>query len=396
MRRFFLILSSFLCLNLAAQERTSTKAINDDVLFAPEFHAYGHGRMNNAQSEGYRWYERFTIMHVSDIHSRYSQLQEALEVAAGKVDAVLNTGDDAHGCRKEDADMVKDILGNTSRVVSETTTVSYMQVPGNHDVTGLDKKEYFKKIAPVVEKCNQDVVWGDEKGFRSYGYVDFTEGDHEGDFRIIMLDPFDYDDGRFDDPYPFMSAVFSQKQVDWFIDALVDAAAKGLHVVTMMHYSFGDAEVFNEETANPDADFFQDPFMIPDIIDAVQNKAKLSKSYPDRSGLNDVVIDRDFSEAGDLDFVAHLFGHIHSKNDYQCQKSGGRKYDILMLGESAIGKPGVALNKIFIEKGTINDISFSALHIDVVEKAVYRVAYGAYLHYDGSESARTERIPYRF
>ena len=335
-------------------------------------------------------------MHVSDIHSRFSQLQEALEVAEGKVSVVLNTGDDAHGVSAGDAGHVKGVLDRTGALLEENAAVPYMQVPGNHDVTGLTKEEYFKRISDAVGKLNSEVVWGDAQNYRSYGYVDFVEGSHEGDFRIIMLDPFDYEDGRFGNTYPFISAVFSQRQVDWFIDALVDAASKGLHVITMMHYSFGDAETFNEDKAKPDAHFFQDPFMIPDIIDAVQNKTRLSRSYPDKAGLSDVLIDRDFSSAGDLDFVAHLFGHIHSKNEYQCQKSDGRKYDILMLGESAIGTPGTALNKIYIEEGTINDISFSALHIDVVERVVYRVSYGACLHYDNSKNTRVDRIPYRF
>lgn len=396
MKRFLSILLSFACISLAAQERKSTRSINDDILFAPEFHAYAHGRINNEQGEGQKWYNRFKVMHISDIHSSYSQLREALEVSEGKVSAVLNTGDDAHGCDVEDAAEVMAILDRTGAAVEKNNDLPFLQVPGNHDVTGLTKEDYFKRICTVVEKFCPDVVWGDAENHRAYGYVDFKEGPHMGDFRIIMLDPFDYDDGRYENPYHFVSAIFSQKQVDWFIETLTDAAANDLHVLTMMHYSFGDAEIFNEETANPDAHFFQDPFMIPDIIDAVQNKTRLNRAYPDESGLTDVVIDRDFSNVADLDFVAHLFGHIHSKNAYRCQKTDGKKYDILMLGESAIGTPGTALNKIFIEKGTVNDISFSALEIDVVEKAVYRVSYGAYLEYDRSGSSRTERIPYRF
>ena len=45
---------------------------------------------------------------------------------------------------------------------------------------------------------------------------------------------------------------------------------------------------------------------------------------------------------------------------------------------------------------TINNIAFSALEIDVVEKAVYRVSYGAFLNYDKSNSERTTKILYRF
>lgn len=43
-----------------------------------------------------------------------------------------------------------------------------------------------------------------------------------------------------------------------------------------------------------------------------------------------------------------------------------------------------------------NGIAFSALEIDVVEKAVYRVAYGAYRNHDKTDSPRTLKIPYRF
>ena len=136
--------------------------------------------------------------------------------------------------------------------------------------------------------------------------------------------------------------------------------------------------------------------MIPDIIDALQNAQRLSRVYPDQAGIHDVTVDVDFSAVPELKFVAHLFGHIHSRNDYQCQKADGTKYDILMLGETAIGVPGTALNKIDIVPGTINDISFSALEIDVVEQTVYRISYGAYLNHDGSNNSRTVRIPYRF
>lgn len=220
----------------AQQGRKLTLRINDSILFAPEFHAYKYGRIKNEKGEGKRWFRRFTIMHISDIHSNFSQLEEALLVSADKADVVANTGDDAHGKRAADAPRVREVLGATSATVRRFNRRPYLQVPGNHDVTGV----------------------------------------------------------------------------------------------------------------------------------------------------------------GELDFVAHLFGHIHSKNDYRCRKSDGTEYDILMLGESAIGWSGTALNRIHMEEGTINDISFSALHVDVQEKAIYRVSYGAFRHYDNPSQARTQKIVYRF
>ena len=145
MKRYLLILLSFACISLAAQDRKSTKSINDEVLFAPEFHAYSHGRINNEQGEGRKWYNRFKVMHISDIHSSYSQLREALEVSEGKVSAVLNTGDDAHGSDMEDAAEVKAILDRTGATVGKHNDLPFLQVPGNHDVTGLTKEDYLNQ-----------------------------------------------------------------------------------------------------------------------------------------------------------------------------------------------------------------------------------------------------------
>ena len=389
-----ILIASF---SLNAQERISTKAINDDVLFSPEFYSYSFGRETNEAGEGVSWYKRFSILHMSDIHTSPGQLEEALLVAKGKMDAVVNSGDDANGCTVKDKRKVRKALKMTGKTVRKNNSCTYVQTPGNHDVTGLKKKDYFSRVCSLIRRYNRDVVWGNPKQHRTYGYIDFIDGKHMGDFRIIMLDPFDYNDGEFPAPYDFMSAVFSQKQIDWFIDALVDAASRNLHVITVMHYSFGDNTVFSTASAKPDATFHQDPFMIPDIIDAVQNKRIMKASYSDGSGFNDIIIERDFSGVADLDYVAHLFGHIHSKNAYQCQKTdGSKKYDILMLGEASLALRGTAVNEVAITPGTINDIAFSALQIDVLEKAIYRVSYGAFLKYDGSNSQRTEKFSYRF
>lgn len=70
--------------------------------------------------------------------------------------------------------------------------------------------------------------------------------------------------------------------------------------------------------------------------------------------------------------------------------------DMLMLGESALSISGTALNRKHIERGTIAGIAFSALEIDVFEKAIYRVSYGAYINYDDPDSRRTTKISYRF
>ena len=57
-----------------------------------------------------------------------------------------------------------------------------------------------------------------------------------------MLDPFDYNDGQSSNVCPFQAVVFSQRQIDWIINTLLNAAASGLNVLTVMHYSFVNTE----------------------------------------------------------------------------------------------------------------------------------------------------------
>lgn len=272
-----------------------------------------------------------------------------------------------------------------------------MGVNGNHDVPNTTKAEYFRKMSSKISSLS-DVHWGDPANFRTYGYVDVSN--KRETIRMIMLDMFDYPDGEYSTKRKFMTCTFSQAQVDWLIATLKDAVAKGYKVITMGHYSFGDNDLpFGEEKAKPDADFYQDWWMIPDIIDAMQHKTTLSHTYKDKAkgGTQDITVNEDFSGLGDLHYICHLFGHIHSKNFYRCQKTdGSKRYDILMLGEHSLAAKGTALNKTYHDAGTINEISLSILEIDTSEHCIYRVSYGAYMNYDNSPSSVITKIPYRF
>lgn len=368
--------------------------------FEHDFYALQYGRMNDDAGQGQKWYKRFCIFHVTDVHGCNDLLHDAVTVARGKADVVVGTGDDASGVAVRDSLHVRTKLDEAASTVMAASKgeIPYMSVPGNHDVAGIRKEDFFNRIDSMIGKLCPGVVWGDPEGCRSYGYADFGGGAPNGSFRIILLDPFDYDDREFGTTRTFMTATFSQKQVDWLVSTLRDAAAKGLHVITAMHYSFGDNSLpFTEELAKPDAVFYQDPFMIPDIIDAIQHKKVLKATYRDEKGKQNIRVNEDFRDVADLDYVCHLFGHIHSRNEYRCQKTDGSKeYDILMIGEASLSTMGTALNKIIRTQGTLNEIQFSALLIDTVEKNIYRVGYGAGTTYNLSDSGRLSKISYKF
>lgn len=400
---FVLIMLSaaILCGDAHAQQMAAptTEQMNE-YLFKQEFQAYKYGRLNDKNGVGRSWYRRFSLMHITDVHASYDLLRQAFRANSGDMHVICNTGDDANGCGEQDAPAIITTLDSISSVVMKANQhkTPYVDVKGNHDVTGITNADYFGRICKTMQGFS-DVKWGNAEQMRAYGYVDVKVNDKMGTFRLVFLDPFDYKDGQFGKKYPFMSAVFSQKQVDWFIDTMVDATEKGLHVITLMHYSFGDHPTFSEEYACPDATYYQDAFMIPDIIDALQHKRKLDVKYKDKAGIHDIRIKRDFSSLGELKYVCHLFGHIHSKNAYQCQKTdGSKRYNMLMLGEMSLTRGGTAVNMVYKAGYNPDYISFSALNIDTIEKKIYRTSYGAFLRYDKSNSMadRTTVFSYEF
>lgn len=383
-------------------------------LFLPEFYAYKWGRVNNAKGEGTSWKKRFVITHISDSHAFNNQLKEALVVSKNISNLIVHTGDSANGhpSNSTSKTRVPTEIQNTLNVVAENNnkTTPFVCARGNHDIPGMTQAQWYTKIRSTLSTFGK-LQFGAEN--RGYYYVDVN------DFRIIMLDPNDYDDDKKDTTYSWTSAVFSQVQIDWLIATLNDACTKKLNVITAMHYGFGDNSLtFNDVKCKPDCEFYQDPFMIPDIIDALQNKTKLRRTYHDSKGINNITLNCNFTTSGDFKYVAHLFGHIHSKNHHRCQKTdGSKKYNILMLGETSLSAPvvagyssdtssayhyaydathGYALNKIYKDYESTNDIAFSVLEIDTDEKAIYRVSYGAYLNYDRSNYERTTKFTYNF
>ena len=384
----------------AQDTQALTNEAIENYLFDQQYHAYQVGRLNHENGVGKRWYYRFRLMHITDVHANYDLIRQAFRSNKGHFDVICNTGDDANGCEAKDAPTIITTLDSISSIVktSNVHRTPYINLKGNHDVTGITNADYFNRMCTTMQDFRQP-VWGNAEEHRAYGYMDVKSNEIMGSFRLIFLDPFDYNDGEFGNTYPFMSAVFSQKQIDWFIDALVDASDKGLNVITLMHYSFGDSPIFSEENACPDATYYQDAFMIPDIIDAIQNNTPMEAEYKDKAGKHHIRIKRDFSKVKDLKYVCHLFGHIHSKNAYQCQRSdGSKKYNMLMLGEMSLSSNGTAVNMVYKDQNTPVYSAFSTLCIDTHEKKIYRVAFGPYLRHDKSNSLsdRTMVFDYDF
>ena len=188
------------------------------IAFEPYYYAVRHGRRNDALGVGNAWYDRFRIMHITDVHRSADLLSEAISLASGRCDVIANTGDDGWASSNSTGQYTLGLLDNVEGILSQGTGgVPYVGVNGNHDVPNTTKAEYFRKMSSKISSL-ADVHWGDPANFRTYGYVDVSN--KRETIRMIMLDMFDYPDGEYSTKRKFMTCTFSQAQVDWLIATL--------------------------------------------------------------------------------------------------------------------------------------------------------------------------------
>lgn len=338
---------------------------------------------------GDMWHRNLSIMHISDIHQAWDRMNEALTLARWTADLIVDTGDVSQCIPSDGEEKPLRHLGYyNNRVTQNRGDVPLLTAQGNHDL-GVGKEAYYNAmVAAMVERSGGEFTPG--RVNRAYGSYRPAEAP-SGPFRVIILDPWDRDDTATGENW--MEVCFSQVQIDWLTAQLAAARDNGEHVITMMHYAFGDSERWRDESVNPDCLFLQDPFMIPEIIEAFQKGIALRKTYT--GGPEDVTVDVAAADRR-LNYAAHLFGHIHSKNAYYCGKAdGSRQFDMLMLGETALQLQGTAVNVVPRQTGTVNEIALSLLEFDFNTGVVYRVSYGAYKHSDMAETPRVAKFHFR-
>lgn len=397
--------------------------------FKGDYFSYKFGKVQSGND--LNWYERLRILHFSDNHANLTNLAEMTELK-DLVHVVVDTGDNSNsGYGADSANTLNDFAGYTNTIGN--TAIPLLITQGNHDSYGVNgnsygitKQQYFQSMSALMASKCPSFVFGDPTHYRSYGYLDITPNATVGTIRIILLDAFDCDDSQFNtyanygsnqhtppgtvipdfgNQFAPMFCVFSQAQIDWFIATLKASAESGYKVITAMHYAFGDNHDYSDEYARTDAYFHQDPFMIPDIIEAFQTKTPLTATYNDDELVNNITVSVQSSDFANmtngLDYICHLFGHIHSENEYQCRKhyTGNKAYDMLMLGAPSMGadkNTGRILNKVPKQPDTLNSIKLTVLEIDTVSQDIYRVNYGAFKAFDMSNTERSKKIHYRF
>lgn len=351
------------------------------------------------------WKKRLNVVHVTDIHIGSEDadinLQECIDLSKEKnmaLSAIIGTGDLTIGLRYPKNEVLS--YYHTCRDILMQSDIPTLFQLGNHDANDIDrnpelaitKREQFVNVFEDIKKKHPNIVWGDAENYRHYHYYDIT---HElGNVRVIMLDQLDHDQpiGR-DKKLIYKSmddAVYSQKQIDWLCNTALQVP-EGYGVIIGNHYIYmerGDAD----SSLLIDDQFTQGWQLIPDIIDAWQNKTTLVKEYADMRQVQSIKVNADFSNIKKgTEFICHLVGHTHYRTHLQLQG-----YKQLLIMEDSSGQRGNVFSKVSRVKKSPTSNCFSILSIDRTEKCIYKTIYGAYKNYDEAEGSRIEIINYDF
>ena len=143
-----------------AQEiQALTNEAIENYLFDQQYHAYQVGRLNNELGVGKRWYYRFTLMHITDVHGNYDLIRQAFRSNKGHFNVICNTGDDANGCEIKDAPSVINTLDSISSIIKTSNVhhTPYINLKGNHDVTGITNADYFNRMCTTMQNFHKPV-----------------------------------------------------------------------------------------------------------------------------------------------------------------------------------------------------------------------------------------------
>lgn len=363
--------------------------------------------ISQMKNSSYQWINRLNLLHISDIHIGSEDadinLREAIKLAKEPnigLSAIIGTGDLTVGYQGAVAKQNTLLqLKMCSEIVNGSPVIPLMQL-GNHDPNDADRvkatavakaEQWNNMFAPISNKWT-NIVWGDRENNRHYHYYDIT---HDlGNVRVIMLDQLDHDlptgaDGKL--IYSCQEdAVFSQKQIDWLCNEAL-RVPDGYGVILCNHFGFMERGTIDTSLLL-DGQFVQGWRLVPDIVQAWQNKTTLNKNYTDiRSNTQPIKVNVDFSAIGaNTEFICYLCGHTHYRTH---QPVNG--YKQLLIMEDSSGQRGNIFSKFVRIKKSPTSNAFSLLSIDRSEKSIYRTSYGAYKNYDETTGNRIEVINYK-
>ena len=308
-------------LNAIFSEITESRTLTDDMN-AYEFIDninYNLGLLNGSD-------KTIKFLHISDVHNCADSINECKAIMDNDENVLFTilTGDYCAG------------NGSYSSITTALSSVGskLLALNGNHDVYdgfGNNQGNATNFLKNYVN--NMNVVWGDNDNIASYWYRDIII-DENSKLRIISLDSYDYVAGigsRYD-------TVYSQKQIDWFINRINELSSSDFLIVSMHEppvnatisdYAYNvtgkmDDNIVTLRRAN---DFCSSRLwawdtsltngsLIPQIIDKYTKKQNAyftvnNSNTNTGSVISSVNINADFTNAEPATFLFYLCGHLH-------------------------------------------------------------------------------------
>lgn len=395
-------------------------AIYNRAQFVPIALSYSKGNLGAPDSTyGAAWYNRFNIIHSTDYHNGFGQISEMLKVIQSRylIRALIDTGDNTNGYGINQTNGAvtpkADVLASLrqGRDLLLQSPVPVLTSLGNHDANGNTGNAYPSTYQVALTKADQwdnyfaamaaaypATIYGDAANYRHFSYTDFSV--YWGKIRVIMLDSLDVNnavDANGNLVYNLQSQdVYSQAQIDWLVNDALNVPAD-TQVIICNHFPFTPTVGIANKVDGAwdslliDGTFPQGWRMIPEIVRAWKNRASLTRTYPDTVGNQPITVAADFSSIpSSCDFIAFLCGHTH----YKWAQKVPDFPEITMVMEDTLGNIGTAFSRVAMVANTVNNIAFSMLSIDGVQRKIYRTAYGRFLGSNDPQKGRVSVIDY--
>lgn len=349
---------------------------------------------------------KMLIGHISDIHSDLVRFQNAMDLFEHyKPEFIVNTGDNVYWNMSEDFHFV-------SNAFSQSDIPAYICI-GNHDTfmdrpsTVLPRHECGVLLrnedgVPLTNEFLHQVfvdemkhVKGDEDK-AGYFYVDFEKRG----VRLIVLNDYEYyhQNCKIRNKYTIL-----EKQLNWLVNVLKDAAEKDYGVIIADHEGPGKVKMGENrfcqratvypwgvsKIENPNTD------VICDIVDAFKHAKTLKNEYYFVRSEQTVKVDCKFEKEGE--FIAYLSGHRHADytgylEKYQDQLSLNMTTSCcdLKFYQNNVGETGSDLPRI---PGTVSEDCINFYIIDREKKEITLVRAGSCVT-DNLEQRLFERLSY--
>lgn len=240
------------------------------------------------------------IGHISDIHGDNKRFENALTLFEYyKPDFVIHTGDTVKWNNSDDMSFfLKGV---------QSLSVPMYNCIGNHDTFdnngGNTNKYLHKKIIAPLPNINSNCEEG------GYYYVDFESKK----IRLIVLNNYEYEcpEPSIRDKYAVL-----QKQCDWLVNKLKEAAEKEYGVIIASHEEDEPIPAAANESGFcqrfapcPWGIGKEKPHIVSDIVNAFQKGTELKKEYRYEQINKKVQIECKFDKKGE--FICYLSGHRH-------------------------------------------------------------------------------------